>query len=155
MEKAYDFKLSGISPDGEEREFTLNEFLNKGKKVILYFYPKDNTSGWTTEARDFSSKIPEIKDKAFVIGISPDSIKSHKNFMQKHDLKIYLLSNPEKDIIEKYGAYGEKKMYGKVKKGVIRSTFLIDEDGKIIYSWKNVRVKGHVDKVIEKLNEFS
>ena len=74
--------------------------------------------------------------------------------MEKHNLKIYLLSNPEKDVIEKYGALGEKKMYGKVKKGVIRSTFLIDENGEILYSWKNVKAKGHVEKVIEKLNEF-
>ncbi len=152
--KAHNFKLLGIDPNGEEKGFSLEDFLNKGKKLILYFYPKDNTSGWTIEAKDFSSKIHDIKDKAIVVGISPDSIKSHKNFMEKHNLKIYLLSNPEKDVIEKYGALGEKKMYGKVKKGVIRSTFLIDENGEILYSWKNVKAKGHVEKVIEKLNEF-
>ncbi len=89
-----------------------------------------------------------------MIGISPDSIKSHKNFMEKHNLKIILLSNPEKDIIEKYGAYGEKKMYGKVKKGVIRSTFIIDESGTILKIWKNVRVKGHVEKVVNALFEL-
>ncbi len=149
-DKAPDFCLKGIDEKGEEKEFCLKDFL--GKKVVLYFYPKDNTPGCTQEACDFRDNIARVKDKgAVVLGVSPDSINSHKKFFEKYGLNFPLLSDPDKKIAESYGAYGEKKMYGKVTKGIIRSTFIIDEEGKIKKAFYNVKVKGHVDKVIENL----
>ena len=151
-DKAPDFQLNGLTPEGEEKVISLNDLLSYGKKLILYFYPKDNTSGWTVEATDFRDKVNEIKDIAIIAGISPDSIKSHKNFREKHNLNFFLLSDPEKKVMEMYDAYGEKKMYGKVKMGVIRSTYLIDKNGIIIKKWRNVKAKGHAEKVIKELN---
>ncbi len=149
-DKAPDFCLKGIDEKGEEKEFCLKDFL--GKKVVLYFYPKDNTPGCTQEACDFRDNIERIKEKgAVVLGVSPDSINSHKKFFEKYGLNFPLLSDPDKKVAESYGAYGEKKMYGKVTKGIIRSTFIIDEEGKIKKAFYNVKVKGHVDKVIENL----
>ena len=148
--KAPDFCLKGIDEKGNEKEFCLKDF--KGKKIVLYFYPRDNTPGCTKEACDFRDNMARIKRKgAIVLGISPDSINSHKKFKEKHGLSFPLLSDPDKKIAEKYGAYGEKKMYGKVKKGIIRSTFIIDEEGKIIKAFYNVKVKGHVDEVLKYL----
>ncbi len=149
-DKAPEFCLKGIDEKGEEKEFCLKDFL--GKKVVLYFYPKDNTPGCTQEACDFRDNIARVKEKgAVVLGVSPDSINSHKKFFEKYGLNFPLLSDPEKKVAESYGAYGEKKMYGKVTKGIIRSTFIIDEKGKIKKAFYNVKVKGHVDKVIENL----
>ena len=149
-DKAPEFCLKGIDEKGEEKEFCLKDFL--GKKVVLYFYPKDNTPGCTQEACDFRDNIARVKDKgAVVLGVSPDSINSHKKFFEKYGLNFPLLSDPDKKVAESYGAYGEKKMYGKVTKGIIRSTFIIDEEGKIKKAFYNVKVKGHVDKVIENL----
>ncbi len=149
-DKAPEFCLKGIDEKGEEREFCLRDFL--GKKVVLYFYPKDNTPGCTQEACDFRDNMARVKEKgAVVLGVSPDSINSHKKFFEKYGLNFPLLSDPDKKVAESYGAYGEKKMYGKVTKGIIRSTFIIDEEGKIKKAFYNVKVKGHVDKVIENL----
>ncbi len=149
-DKAPEFCLKGIDEKGEEKEFCLKDFL--GKKVVLYFYPKDNTPGCTQEACDFRDNIARIKEKgAVVLGVSPDSINSHKKFFEKYGLNFPLLSDTDKKVAESYGAYGEKKMYGKVTKGIIRSTFIIDEEGKIKKAFYNVKVKGHVDKVIENL----
>ncbi|KAA0259158.1 thioredoxin-dependent thiol peroxidase [Deferribacter autotrophicus] len=143
-DKAIDFKLLG----DDNKEHTLDEF--KGKKLILYFYPKDNTPGCTREAVGFSDYYEEIKKLgAEVVGISPDSVNSHKKFKEKHGIKFLLLSDPEKKVAESYGAFGEKKMYGKVTKGIIRSTFIIDENSIIIKSFYNVKVNGHVEKVVE------
>ena len=153
-DKAKNFCLKGISPDAEEGTFCLKDFLNKGKFVILYFYSKDNTSGCTLEAKDFRDSVDKIKDKAFVVGVSPDSIKSHKNFMEKHKLNFYLLSDTEKEVMKEYGVYGEKKMYGKVRIGVKRSTFIISSEGKIVRAWINVRAKGHVEKVIDEIKNL-
>ena len=153
-DKVKDFYLDGISPEGEEGKFSLKDFLNKGKFVILYFYPKDNTPGCTLEAKDFRDGMEEIKDKAVIIGISPDSIESHKKFMKKHKLNFYLLSDPEKKILKEFGAYGEKKMYGKVRMGVKRSTFIISSKGEIVKAWINVRAKGHVEKVINEIKKL-
>lgn len=149
-DKAVDFKLIG----DDEKEYTLSDF--KGKKLILYFYPRDNTSGCTREAVGFTEHLEEIESlNATVVGISPDSIESHKKFKKKHGLKILLLSDPDKKVAESYGAYGEKKMYGKVTKGIIRSTFIIDENGIILKPFYNVKVNGHVEKVIEFLKGLS
>ena len=127
-----------------------------GKKHILYFYPKDNTPGCTTEAKDFSAKIKEFnKLKTEIIGISKDSIKTHKNFIKKQDLKILLASDEEGKTLEKFGVWVEKNMYGRKYMGIQRSTFLIDEKLKIIFIWEKVKVKGHVDEVLEKIRELN
>ncbi|RMH69565.1 MAG: thioredoxin-dependent thiol peroxidase [Gemmatimonadetes bacterium] len=128
----------------------------KGKWVVLYFYPKDNTSGCTTEALDFTHRLADFEAKgAVVIGVSPDSIQSHGKFIEKHDLKVTLLSDPEKTVLAEYGVWQEKKMYGRTYMGVVRSTFLIDPAGILREAWTKVKVKGHVDAVWQKLNELT
>ena len=125
-----------------------------GKYVILYFYPRDNTPGCTTEANDFNKSLRKIKARdAVVIGVSKDSIESHCKFAEKYNLKFPLLSDPDGTMLEKYGAWGEKNMYGKKSMGIIRSTVLIGPDGKVIKHWPKVKVKGHADAVIEALEE--
>jgi len=153
-DKVKNFCLPGLSGEGEEKEFCLKDFLGKGKKVIVYFYPKDNTPGCTTEACDFRDNMNRVSDKAFVLGISPDSIASHKKFKEKYELNFPLLSDTEKKVMQDFGAYGEKKMYGKVRMGVIRSTFILDEDGTVLKAMRNVRAKGHVEKLLKILEEL-
>lgn len=152
MEKAKDFCLEGIDEEGKEKKFCLSDF--KGKKVVLYFYPKDNTPGCTQEACDFRDNFNRLSSMGVVvIGVSPDSVESHKKFKAKHNLNFILLSDPSKEVGKLYGAYGEKKMYGKVTEGIIRSTFIIDEEQNIVKAWKNVKVNGHVDAVIKELSK--
>jgi peroxiredoxin Q/BCP len=147
--KAIDFVLK----DQNEQDWRLSDF--KGKWVVLYFYPKDMTSGCTKEAVNFSEKIEEFKKRnAEVVGISKDSIESHKKFVEKYNLKITILSDPKAEVIKQYGAWGKKKMYGKETEGTIRSTFIISPDGEIVHSWKNVKVDGHVEEVLHKLDEL-
>jgi len=127
----------------------------RGKWVIVYFYPKDNTPGCTTEAKEFSELLEEFeKENAVIIGISPDSPKRHCNFIQKHNLKIILLSDEEKKAIKEFGAWGKKKAYGKEYESVIRSTFIINPDGDIVKEYKKVKAKGHTKKVLEDLKEI-
>ncbi|EAL5083514.1 thioredoxin-dependent thiol peroxidase [Campylobacter jejuni] len=134
----------------DEVKIALKDFI--GKKVILYFYPKDNTPGCTTEACDFSLNYDKFGGKnAVIIGISPDSVASHEKFISKFDLKHILLSDSEKEVAKAYGAWGFKKNYGKEYEGLIRSTFVIDEIGKIAQIYSNVRVKDHALKVLESL----
>ena len=140
-------------PDEEGNEVCLDSY--KGKWNILYFYPRDNTSGCTREAKDFSEHMEEFeKLNAVVIGISPDSPESHRKFKEKHSLKVKLLSDESHEVMEKYGVWQLKKLYGREYYGVVRSTFLISPDGKIVYEWKGVRVKGHVEEVLQKLKEM-
>jgi peroxiredoxin Q/BCP len=121
-----------------------------GKPVVVYFYPRDNTPGCTLEAQDFRAAMPKFKKLGVtVLGISKDSIASHCKFRDKYKLNFPLLSDPDGKMLEAYGAWGDKVMYGKKKKGIIRSTVLIDGDGKIAHVWPKVSVKGHVDAVIE------
>ena len=116
-----------------------------GKYVIVYFYPRDNTPGCTTEANDFNEALRKIKARdAVVIGVSKDSIESHCKFADKYNLKFPLLSDPDGKMLEKYDAWGEKNMYGKKSMGIIRSTVLIGPDGKVIKHFPKVKVKGHV-----------
>ncbi len=141
-------------PNQDDEMVKLSDYT--GQWVVLYFYPKDNTPGCTTEACDFTDSLKDFeKLNAVVLGVSPDSTESHRKFIDKQNLKITLLSDPNKKVLEKYGAWGTKKMYGKETKGVIRSTFLIDPKGKVAHQWSNVRAKGHVDKVHEKLAELA
>ena len=143
-------KLQGINIDGIEKEYSLNDF--KGQKVILYFYPKDNTSGCTQEACDFRDNINRLTSFATVIGISPDSIKSHLKFKEKQDLNFILLSDPEHKLAEAFNVWVEKSMYGRKYMGIERSTFVLDENQNVIKEWRKVKVKGHVDEVIEYLS---
>ncbi len=142
-------KFIGIDIKGDEAEFDLDNF--KGQRVVLYFYPKDNTSGCTQEACDFRDNINRITNFATVIGVSPDSVKSHKNFKEKQNLNFILLSDPEHVLAEKYTVWKEKSMYGKKYMGIERSTFILDKDGNIEKEWRKVKVKGHVDEVINYL----
>ena len=143
-------KLQGIDIDGIEKEYSLNDF--KGQKVILYFYPKDNTAGCTQEACDFRDNINRLTSFATVIGVSPDSIKSHLKFKEKQSLNFILLSDPEHKLAEAFNVWVEKSMYGRKYMGIERSTFVLDENLNIIKEWRKVKVKGHVDEVIEYLN---
>ena len=139
-------------PNQDEKEVCLAEF--KGKWIVLYFYPKDNTSGCTKEAMGFTEKIDEFKKiGAIILGVSPDSPKSHRNFIQKKGLKITLLSDTEHKVLETYGAWQLKKMYGREYMGIVRSTYLIDPEGKISFIWPKVKVTGHVEDVLKKLKE--
>jgi len=122
----------------------------QGAPVVIYFYPRDDTSGCTTEAKDFTEKIAEFeKMGARIIGISPDSIKKHINFKNKYDLAVTLAADEEKTVAMAYGVWAEKKMYGRTYMGIVRSTFLIDKTGHIAKIWHKVKVKGHVLAVLE------
>jgi len=149
-QEAPDFQLTGIDEDGQEKVFSLRDFA--GRKVVLYFYPKDNTPGCTVEACDFRDSIERLKSAgAVVLGVSPDSVKSHVGFRDKQSLTFPLLSDPDKAVASAYGAYGEKKVCGKVKMGIIRTTVIIDEKGLVQKVWRGVKVKGHVQEVFEAL----
>lgn len=140
-------------PDSNNKEVCLKDL--EGKNIVLYFYPKDNTPGCTTEAIGFTGILPEFqKLDAEVIGVSPDSPESHTKFIEKKQLKITLLSDQNKEVLQKYGAWGLKKFKGKTYMGVNRSTFLINTDGKIAYIWPKVSVKGHPEEVKKVLIEL-
>lgn len=131
----------------------LEDFLSNW--FVLYFYPKDNTPGCTVEAKDFSEYSPQFDALgAKILGVSPDSEKSHCKFIQKHNLSIQLLSDPEHQVCETYGVWQLKKFMGKEYMGVVRSTFLIMPNSNIAHTWSNVRTKGHVEKVLSKLQEL-
>ena len=159
--KAPDFCLE----NQDEVEICLRDL--KGKWVVLYFYPKDNTPGCTTEACDFTEQLPDFEGlNAVVLGVSADSPKTHRNFIAKHDLKITLLSDPDHEMMENYGVWRLKKNYGKEYMGIVRSTYIIDPEGKIAAVWDNVKVRQkrsknkvkyeiiHVEEVKKKLEEL-
>ena len=140
--------FEGLNQD--EKTISLADY--KGKKVILYFYPRDNTPGCTKEACNFNDNLADLTSKGFVvIGVSPDSIASHQKFRAKYDLDFELISDPDKEILNAYGAYGEKKLYGKVSMGVLRSTFIIDEEGVLLAVIKAVKTKEATEQVLKKL----
>lgn len=141
--------FEGVNQDG--RIISLNDFA--GKKLILYFYPKDNTPGCTAEACNLNDNYQAWLDKGFeVVGVSPDSVKSHLKFAEKFGLKFNLLADEDKKILEAYGAWGEKKMYGKPYMGVLRTTFVIDEAGVITEVFDKVDTKEHSAQIIKALN---
>jgi thioredoxin-dependent peroxiredoxin len=141
------------SKDQDDKAVKLSDL--RGQWVVLYFYPKDDTPGCTTEACDFTAGLKDFeKLEAVVLGCSPDSPESHRKFIAKYKLKVRLLSDPDHTVLEKYGAWGEKNMYGKVSMGVIRSTVVIDPDGKVAAHWPKVRADGHADAVKDKLREL-
>ncbi|MFA6989000.1 MAG: thioredoxin-dependent thiol peroxidase [Candidatus Gastranaerophilaceae bacterium] len=151
--KVSDFTLQGIDAVGNEKTFSLSDFA--GQNIVLYFYPKDNTPGCTQEACNFRDNFNRLISKAVVIGVSADSIASHKKFQEQQSLNFILLSDPEHKLLEKFEAWGEKKMYGKSFMGIIRSTFIIDKEGIVKKIWENVNVKGHVDEVLEELEKIN
>ncbi len=127
----------------------------KGRWVVLYFYPKDNTPGCTKEACSFRDNLSSLTDLgAEVIGISPDTVESHDKFKAKFDLNFHLVADPDKEILNAYDVIGEKNMFGKKKQGVIRSTYIIDPDGKIAYTYKSVKVAGHTEQVMNRLQKL-
>ncbi|MBP9120620.1 MAG: thioredoxin-dependent thiol peroxidase [Ignavibacterium sp.] len=146
--KAPDFSLL----NQDEKKISLKDYI--GQKVVLYFYPKDDTSGCTKEACSFSDDLSKFsKIDAVILGVSPDSMKSHKKFSEKYKLKFDLLADEEKKVIEKYDVWKEKSMYGRKYMGVERTTFIIDEKGKIKKIFNKVKVDGHNKEVLEALKE--
>ncbi|OZB90381.1 thioredoxin-dependent thiol peroxidase [Paenibacillus sp. XY044] len=145
-DKVPDFTL----PASTGEDITLSSF--RGRKVVLYFYPKDNTPACTQEACDFRDALPQIETKgAVVLGISPDELKAHGKFAEKYNLPFPLLSDKDHRVSELYGVWQLKKMYGREFWGVVRSTFLIDEEGRLIKEWRKLRVAGHADDVVSVL----
>ncbi|MBW6458012.1 MAG: thioredoxin-dependent thiol peroxidase [FCB group bacterium] len=147
-----ELKISDMAPDfrlkdAEGKEYALKDFL--GRRVVLYFYPKDDTPGCTKEACSFRDDYDSyVRNNIAIIGISPDSTRTHKTFADKHNLPFLLLSDPDKEAIKTYGARGEKKMYGKTYWGLIRMTFLIDENARIMKVYPKVRVEGHSQAIL-------
>ena len=148
-DKAPSFKLKNQN----SKTISISDF--KGKPVVLYFYPKDDTSGCTKEACNFRDEFPKFgKMKAEIIGMSADSVESHKKFVEKYNLPFNLLSDEGKEAIEKYGVWQEKSMYGKKYMGIVRTTFIIDASGKISKIFPKVKVEEHNNEVMEALKEL-
>lgn len=138
-----DFRLPAVG--GEE--VALSDF--RGKKVVIFFYPRDMTPGCTTEACDFRDAYGEFEgENTVILGISPDDLKSHDKFVTKHDLPFRLLSDEDHEVAEKFGVWKLKKSFGREYMGIERSTFVVDEEGELAKEWRKVRVKGHVDEVL-------
>ena len=156
--------MAGLDKGSEAPDFALPRDGNgivslsdlRGKSVVLYFYPKDDTSGCTAESIDFSALKPEFdRLGTVVIGISPDTTKSHDKFKAKHGLSVDLVSDTEKQTLQAYGVWVEKSMYGRKYMGVERSTFLIDREGRIAEVWRKVKVPGHAKAVLEAAKELA
>ena len=138
--------FSAPGPDG--KKIKLSDF--KGKRVVLYFYPKDNTPGCTQEAIDFQSRLGRFtRLNTVVLGVSRDSVQSHEKFCSKHGLKLTLLADEDEKICQLFDVIKEKNMYGRKVRGIERSTFLIDEKGVLRQAWRKVKVPGHVDTVLD------
>jgi peroxiredoxin Q/BCP len=148
-QKAPDFVL----PSSEGKDVSLSDL--RGKPVVLYFYPKDDTPGCTKEACAFRDDYAQLKKQAVLLGVSPDSVESHEKFRDKYKLPFPLLADPDKKVAKKYGAFGEKVLYGKKVVGMIRSTFIIDADGVVRKVFPKVRVDGHAQKVAEALQQLT
>ena len=135
-------------PSADGSKVSLKDF--RGQAVVIYFYPKDDTTGCTTQACGIRDQWSEFQDAgAVVVGISPDSVASHARFAAKYNLPHILLADPDHRVIEKYGAWGEKKLYGRTYQGVMRSTVLVDRGGKVVASWPKVQPRQHADQVLE------
>lgn len=138
--------FTGLNEKGEE--VSLSDY--QGKKLVLFFYPKDNTPGCTAEACSLRDHYRELRDQGFeLLGVSPDSARKHQNFIEKYDLPFPLLADTEQEVLKKYGAWGEKQMYGKTYEGVLRTTFIIDEEGKIEKIFRKVKTKSHAEQILE------
>lgn len=134
-------------PASDDKEYSLQDF--KGQKIVLYFYPKDNTSGCTLESKSFTCLVDDFQKKGYkIIGVSRDSVKSHKNFISKQELNLLLLSDQNEELVKAFDVLKEKSMYGRTYMGIVRSTFLLDEEGKITKEYRNVKAKGHAEQVL-------
>lgn len=137
-------------PASDDKEYALKDF--NGQKLVLYFYPKDNTSGCTIEAKDFTCLVNEFNEKGYkIIGVSRDSVKSHKNFITKQELGLLLLSDQNEELVKAFDVLKEKSMYGKKYMGIERSTFILNEEGKIEKEYRKVKAKGHAEQVLSEL----
>jgi len=146
---APDFTL----PDQDGSAVSLADL--RGSWVVLYFYPKDDTPGCTTEACEFTAGMADFQGlDAVVIGCSPDSPTRHKKFAEKYGLGVRLLADEGREVLRRYGAWGEKRMYGRVTEGVIRSTVLVDPEGRVAYHWPKVKAAGHAEEVRQRLTEL-
>ena len=151
-------KVGDVAPDfvlkdADGNDVKLSDF--RGRWVVLYFYPKDNTPGCTKEAVGFTELAGEFERLgAVVIGVSPDPPDRHARFIRKHNLRVRLLSDTEREVLKAYGAWGKKKRFGREYEGVIRSTYLIDPEGRVAYVWPKVKVEGHAQEVLETLKRL-
>lgn len=147
-------KFTGFSlPDHKGERHSQDDYA--GKWLVVYFYPKDNTSGCTQEAQDFSRLAGDFAARgAVVFGVSPDSVKSHSNFVQKKELSVTLLSDPEHDFLQNVGVWQKKKMCGREYMGVVRTTVIVDPEGTVREVWDKVKVAGHADEVLKRLVEL-
>ncbi|HSH46939.1 MAG TPA: thioredoxin-dependent thiol peroxidase [Longimicrobiales bacterium] len=149
-ERAPDFTLAGVNGAGEEVSVNLSELT--GKPVVLYFYPKDNTPGCTTQACGIRDAWPDFGDTdAVVLGVSPDDVASHRKFRDKYDLPFTLLADTDHEVAERYGVWKEKSMFGRKYMGVDRTTFVIDADGTIARIFRKVKPRKHAEDVLEVL----
>ncbi len=147
---APDFTLTGVDADGGEIQIRLSDL--RGDPVVLYFYPKDDTSGCTTQACGIRDEWTAFQDTgAVVLGVSPDDVESHRKFSSKYDLPFILLADPDHEVAERYGVWKEKSMYGRKYWGVERSTFVIDETGQLQHIFRRVRPKQHAEQVLDVL----
>ena len=147
--KAPDFKL----PSTSKKDYSLQDSI--GNYVIIYFYPKDDTPGCTTETNDFNKLLPKFKKlNCEILGISKDNINSHEKFKNKYKIKFDLLADEEKKVLKKYKVWAKKKFMGREFLGIVRTTFLIDKKGKILKIWNNVKVNGHAQEVLETLKNI-
>ena len=148
--KAPDFKL----PSTSKKDYSLQDSI--GNYVIIYFYPKDDTPGCTTETNDFNKLLPKFKKlNCEILGISKDNLNSHEKFKNKYKIKFDLLADEEKKVLKKYKVWAKKKFMGREFLGIVRTTFLIDKKGKILKIWNNVKVNGHAQEVLETLENIS
>ena len=148
--KAPDFELPAIGADGEAGTVKLSEY--RGRKVVIFFYPKDSTPACTQESCDFRDATARLNEESLnttIVGISTNDLKSHRKFADKYELHYPLLADVDHKVCEIYGVWQEKQLYGRAYMGIVRSTFLIDENGKLLKEWRNLRVKGHVDEVVD------
>ncbi len=151
--KAGDEAVDFCLPDQNGEMVCLRDF--RGKWVVLYFYPRDNTPGCTAEAKEFSELLDEFETLgAVVFGVSKDSVESHARFAEKHGLKVRLLADPERKVIEAYGVWQLKRRFGRESYGVVRTTYIISPQGKVVHVWKNVRARGHAARVLARLKEM-
>lgn len=159
MEQGMELAVGNNAPDfslptDSGENLSLSEFFDK-KNVVLYFYPKDDTPGCTMEAKGFRDKIDDFSSlDTVIIGVSKDSVKCHANFKAKYSLPFSLVSDENAEMLGKYGVWVEKSMFGKKYMGIERTTFLIDKKGKVVKIWKNVKVSGHVDEVLEEVKRI-
>lgn len=151
-DKLPEFSLSGIDEKGIEKQFSNKDFL--GKNLIIYFYPKDNTPGCTTESCNFNALLPKIKSKAGIIGVSADSLASHLKFQKKYGLQFPLLSDANTKFANQMGAFKNKLFAKLLSKGIVRTTFLVDAKGVVKFVWKNVTVSGHDEEVLTQLEKL-